>query len=79
MFSISTMESSTRMPVDSVIAMKEIRLSEKPSSCIAQKAGKIDSGRAIAAISVARQSRRKISTTITARIAPSKRVETAAW
>ena len=38
---------------------------------MAQKAGMIDSGRAIAAISVARQSRRKMKTTRMASSAPS--------
>src|SRR5262245_19033164 len=43
-FSISTIASSTRMPVLSVIARKLTRLSEKPSRSITQNAGKIDSG-----------------------------------
>ena len=46
MFSISTIASSTRMPVTSVIASRLTRLSEKPMRLIAQKAGMIDSGRA---------------------------------
>ena len=50
MFSISTMASSTRMPVDSVIARKLTRLSEKPKNSIAQKAGKIDKGSVIAVV-----------------------------
>ena len=58
MFSISTMASSTRMPVTSVMPSRLTRLSEKPSSSIAQKVGIAESGRAIAAISVARQLRR---------------------
>ncbi len=78
MFSISTMASSTRIPVDSVIARKETRFSEKPSRSIAQNAGKIDNGSEIAAMMVARMSRRNNSTTTTARIAPSNRVEIAA-
>ena len=48
MFSISTMASSTRMPVTSVIASRLTRLSEKPIASIAQKVGMIDSGSAIA-------------------------------
>ncbi len=79
MFSISTMASSTRMPVDSVMARKLTRFSEKPSRSIAQNAGKIDSGSEIAAMMVARRSRRNRSTMMTARIAPSNRVEIAAW
>ena len=50
MFSISTIASSTRMPVESVIARKLTRLSEKPRMSIAQKAGKIDSGSDTAAM-----------------------------
>ena len=74
MFSISTMASSTRMPVDSVMARKLTMLSEKPSMSIAQNAGKIDNGSEIAAMMVARMSRRNNSTMMTARIAPSNRV-----
>ena len=64
MFSISTMASSTRMPVTSVIASRLTRLSEKPIASIAQKVGMIDSGSASAVTMVARMSRRKTSTTI---------------
>ncbi len=78
MFSISTMASSTRIPVDSVMARKLTRLSEKPRRSITQNAGKIDSGSEIAAMMVARMSRRNNSTTTTARIAPSNKVEIAA-
>ena len=78
MFSISTMASSTRMPVDSVIARKVTRLSEKPSMSITQNAGKIDSGSEIAAMMVARMSRRNSNTMMTASTAPSNRVEIAA-
>ncbi len=48
MFSISTMASSTRMPVTSVMPSRLTRLSEKPIISIAQKVGMADSGRAIA-------------------------------
>ena len=72
------MASSTRMPVDSVIARKLTRLSENPKNSIAQKAGKIESGSEIAAMMVARRSRRNRNTMITARIAPSNSVEIAA-
>ena len=78
MFSISTIESSTRMPVESVMARKLTRFSEKPSRSIAQKAGKIDSGSETATITVARKSRRNRNTMTTARNAPSNRVEIAA-
>ena len=74
MFSISTIASSTMIPVLSVIASRLTRLSEKPSASIAQKAGNIESGRVMAAITVARTSRRKMSTAITARAAPSNRL-----
>ena len=66
MFSISTMASSTRMPVTSVMPSRLTRLSEKPISSIAQKVGMADSGSAMAVISVARQLRRKMNTTSTA-------------
>ena len=41
-------------------------LSEKPSMSITQKAGRIDSGSAMAAMIVARRSRRNRNTTMTA-------------
>ena len=44
-----------------------------------QKVGISDMGMATAAISVARQSRRKTNTTSTARPAPSSRASTEAW
>ena len=56
------------------MASRLTRLSEKPIALIAQKAGMADSGRATAAMIVARQSRRKMKTTMTARIAPSTSV-----
>ncbi len=74
MFSISTIASSTRMPVTSVMARRLTALSEKPIALIAQKVGKTESGRATAAISVARQSRRNRNTTSTASPAPSIRL-----
>ena len=54
-----------------MIASKLTMFSEKPSSSMTQKAGKIDSGRVTAAMIVARQSRRNRNTTITASMAPS--------
>ena len=71
MFSISTIASSTRMPVDSVIASRLTMLSEKPSTSMTQKAGRMDSGSVMAAITVARRSRRNRNTTSTASAAPS--------
>ena len=46
-------------------------MSVKPISCMNQKLGIADSGIAIAEIIVARQSRKKKNTTITASTAPS--------
>ena len=74
MFSISTIASSTNMPVASVTASRLTRLSEKPSASSAKNVGMIDSGKASAVIAVARQSRRKISTTMTDSSAPSSSV-----
>ena len=71
MFSISTIASSTRMPVTSVIASRLTRFSEKPIASMTQKVGMIDSGRASAVTIVARTSRRKRNTTMTASSAPS--------
>ena len=71
MFSISTIASSTRMPVTSVMASRLTKLSEKPISCMKKNAGSTESGRAAAASSVARQSRRKMNTTSVASAAPS--------
>ena len=71
MFSISTIASSTRMPVTSVIASRLTRLSEKPIASIAQKVGMIDRGSATAVMMVARISRRNTNTTTTASSAPS--------
>ena len=71
MFSISTMASSTRMPTTSDRLSRVTRLMENPRRCMAAKVGMIDSGSAVAEIRVARQSRRKNQTTITASSAPS--------
>jgi hypothetical protein len=70
-FSTSTMASSTRMPMTTASASSVSRLSEKPSHHITAKVGITDSGNAMAEIHVARQSRRKNQTTITASSAPS--------
>jgi hypothetical protein len=71
MFSISTMASSTRMPVASVIARNEIEVEREAQKVHTPEVGIADSGSATAVISVARQFRRNSSTTSTARIAPS--------
>ena len=71
MFSISTIASSTRMPVTSVIARRLTKLSENPISSMAANAGITDSGSATADSSVARQSRRNRNTTSVASTAPS--------
>ena len=54
MFSISTMASSTRMPVTSVMASRLTAFSEKPSMSMTQKVGRMESGIASAVMSVAR-------------------------
>ena len=72
MFSISTIASSTRMPTTSDSDRRVTLLSVKPSSDISQKVGMIDSGNAVAATKVARQSRRNRKTTSTASAAPSQ-------
>ena len=79
MFSISTMASSTRMPVTRVSASRLTRLSEKPIASIAQKVGNTESGRAIAVTMVARRSRRKMNTTTMASAAPSISVSIVEW
>jgi hypothetical protein len=78
MFSISTIASSTRMPVLSVMASKLIMFREKPRTSMTQNAGKMDSGSVIVAITVALRSRRNRKTTSTARAAPSQSVSIAA-
>ena len=70
-FSISTIASSTRMPVTMVMASRLTRLSEKFSALMMKKVGMIDSGSASVETSVARQSRRNSRTTTTASSAPS--------
>ena len=70
MFSISTIASSTRIPMVNDSASRVIMLSDWPSGSSTAKVGISDSGMATAAISVARQSRRNSQTTITASRAP---------
>ena len=62
------------MPVTSVIASRLTAFSENPMMSITQNVGRIDNGIASTEIAVARRSRRKISTTTTARMAPSVNV-----
>ncbi len=71
MFSISTMASSTRMPTTSDSDSSVTTLMVKPNRCMTAKVGITDSGSAVAATSVARQSRRNSHTTSTASSAPS--------
>src|ERR671913_365072 len=66
MFSISTIASSTRMPMTSDSESSVTTLMEKPIRSMTQKAGITDSGSAVAETSVARQSRRNSQTTSTA-------------
>ena len=71
MFSISTMASSTRMPITSDSESSVTTLIAKPKMYITPKVGMIESGKAVAETKVARQSRRKNQTTSTASSAPS--------
>ncbi len=71
MFSISTIASSTRMPTTRLRLSSVTTLSVKPIRYIAPKVGITDSGSAVAATKVARQSRRNNQTTSTASSAPS--------
>ena len=57
---------------------EQMMFSEKPIRSMAEKVGIIDSGSEIAVMTVARMSRRKSRTMMTARMAPSNRVEIAA-
>ena len=70
-FSTSTIASSTSTPITTASASKVSRLSEKPSQLMTAKVGMTDKGNAKAEIAVARHSRRKNQTTITASNAPS--------
>ncbi len=65
------MASSTRIPTTSDIDSNVTTLMVKPMKYIAANVGMIDSGNAVAATKVARQSRRNRNTTMTARMAPS--------
>ena len=71
MFSISTIASSTRMPITRDRLKSVTTLMVKPKAHMPMKAGITLKGSAVAATNVARQSRKKNHTTITARIAPS--------
>ena len=71
MFSISTMASSTSTPATRPSASSEKLFSVKPIMSMNQNVGIADNGMAMADMNVARQSRRKKKTTMTARIAPS--------
>ena len=79
MFWISTMASSTRMPVTRVMASRLTKLSEKPMICMAANVGMTDNGSATAASRVARQLRRNSRTTMVASTAPSTRLVIAEW
>jgi len=78
MFSISTMASSTRMPVTRVMPSSDTVFSENPSICMTMNVGMIDSGSATAVIIVARQFFRNRNTTMIASAAPSYNVSIAA-
>ncbi len=70
MFSISTMASSTRMPITRARPNSDILLSVKPAHCMTAKEGITERGMAIAVKVVARKSLRKTKTTNTASSAP---------
>jgi hypothetical protein len=78
MFSISTMASSTRMPIVSDSASRLMPFSDWPSGSSTRKVGISDIGMAVAVMNVARQSRRKMNTTTTARTAPSSKASSEA-
>ena len=62
-FSITTIASSTTMPIASTRPNSVSRLTEKPSTCMPKKAPMTDTGTATTGIRVARQLCRKTNTT----------------
>ncbi len=70
MFSITTIASSIRMPIDSDSAISESTLSVKPSASMRMNELITDTGSASAVMTVAFQSLRKSMTMMTVRIAP---------
>ena len=74
MFSISTMASSTRMPITRVKPSSVMVLRLKPARFMKAKVGISDTGMATAVTAVARQSRRNSHTTRAAKAMPSSRV-----
>ena len=79
MFSTTTMASSTTMPIASTSPNSVRLFSEKPSSAITANVPISDTGTSIMGMSVARQSWRKISTTMKTRTNASKRVLYTSW
>src|SRR5450759_299111 len=73
MFSMTTMASSIRMPIDSESASMVIMLSVKPMAWMKAKVEMTDTGRSVALIRVARQSCRKNMMMRMARKAPNRR------
>ena len=78
MFSISTIASSTRMPITRVSASSETRSRLKPTSAMKAKVGISETGIATAVTAVARQSRRNSQTTSAASAMPSSMVSSVA-
>ena len=74
MFSISTMASSTTMPMASTMASSVSTLIEAPKNAITMKAAMTETGIATMATMVERQSRRKTRMTRMTRPMPSTRV-----
>ena len=74
MFSISTMASSTRMPITRVSPSSVTMFRLNPITSMKKKVGISETGMAMAVISVARQSRRNTNTTSAASSMPSSSV-----
>ena len=74
MFSSTTMESSTRIPIIRVIASSETVSSVKPATRIAASVTRNDAGTAIITTIALRHERRKKSITMAVKMMPSMRV-----
>ncbi|MNN22035.1 hypothetical protein D3C81_1353780 [compost metagenome] len=72
--STTTIASSTTIPMASTSANNVSRLIEKPNTCIKKNVPTIETGTAMAGISVERKSCKKINTTINTKIKASNKV-----
>ncbi|MNS04864.1 hypothetical protein D3C72_362520 [compost metagenome] len=79
MLSTTTIASSISKPTESDSAIIVSMLSVKPRAAIRAKVAMIETGIAMAAIMVARQSRRKKNTMPIARMAPMTMVSCSSW